>query len=223
VVRAVAASPLPVVCGVGHETDITLADLAADLRAPTPTAAAELAAPARDELLVELAALALAAQQAVRRRLDQQAQRLDTLALRLGRPARSVTAQRQALEALAQRWQAVLSRRLERAGNDLEQRRGRLVQAATLQLERRAQRLALATDRLQALDPARVLQRGYAWVEGADARPIVSVRTLAAGQVVRAVWADGSARAEVLDIRLDGSDEQGGTPKIRGPGRRADL
>jgi exodeoxyribonuclease VII large subunit len=223
VVRAVAACPLPVVCGVGHESDITLADLAADLRAPTPTAAAELATPSRDELSAELDALARAAQQAVGRRLDQQAQRLDTLALRLGRPARSLAAQRQALEGLAQRWQSLLARRIERAGNELEQRRGRLVQAAALQLERRAQRLALAGDRLQALDPARVLQRGYAWVEGADARPIVAARALAAGQVVRAVWADGSARAEVLDIRLDGSDEQGGAPKIGGPGRRAAL
>ncbi|MDE2455419.1 MAG: exodeoxyribonuclease VII large subunit, partial [Burkholderiales bacterium] len=83
VVRAVAQSRIPVVCGVGHETDVTLADLAADLRAPTPTAAAELAAPARDEWIAALDARAAALQALLARTLERQAQRLDRLGLRL--------------------------------------------------------------------------------------------------------------------------------------------
>ncbi|MEO6030380.1 MAG: exodeoxyribonuclease VII large subunit, partial [Burkholderiaceae bacterium] len=86
VVRAIAASGLPVVCGVGHETDLTLADLAADLRAPTPTAAAELAAPARQACLEVLAAVTVQMQRRARQLLDNQAQHLDRAALRLARP-----------------------------------------------------------------------------------------------------------------------------------------
>ena len=94
------ASPIPVVCGVGHETDVTLADLAADLRAATPTAAAELAAPARAEALARLDALADRLQRRVHHWSDTQAQRLDALALRLGGPARALATQRQALATL---------------------------------------------------------------------------------------------------------------------------
>ena len=95
VVRAVAACPMPVVCGVGHETDITLADMAADLRAPTPTAAAELAAPLQAEALAQLGAAAVSLQRALQRTLQTQAQRLDTAALRLGQPSRKLLAQQQ--------------------------------------------------------------------------------------------------------------------------------
>jgi exodeoxyribonuclease VII large subunit len=178
VVRAVAASPIPLVCGVGHETDVTLADLAADLRAATPTAAAELAAPARDAALAVLEARAQALRRALERATQGGAQRLDTVALRLGQPARALAGQ----------------------GQRLDDRARRLVRAAAVQLRQQAQRLAATEERLRASDPHRVLRRGYAWVEAADGRPVVSALALRPGQSVRAVWADGSAHAQVLAV-----------------------
>jgi exodeoxyribonuclease VII large subunit len=199
-VRAVVACPLPVVCGVGHETDITLCDLAADLRAPTPTAAAELAAPARQEALAALQARQSALQRGLERGLQVRAQRLDTLALRLGQPAQGLQMQRQRLDDLGRRLGLALRHSREMQSREPQRLAQRLLRAAAMQLAQRRLALAGAQDRLQAHDPRRVLQRGYAWVEAADGRPVVSASALRPGQTVRAVWADGRARAEVLDV-----------------------
>ena len=197
VVRAVASSAIPVVCGVGHETDFSLADLAADLRAPTPTAAAELAAPAQADALAALDSRQMALVRSVQRVLQAQAQRLDMAATRLGQPGRALLQQRQRLDELGRRRQRALmagcalqSQHLQR----LAQRAQRAVQGA---LSRQQLRLAAAAQALQAHDPRRVLQRGYAWVENAAGEPVVSVRALQPGQTVRAVWADGHALARV--------------------------
>ncbi len=200
VVRAVAASPLPVVCGVGHETDVTLADLAADLRAPTPTAAAELASPARDELAAALAARAALLQRAADRALHQRAQRLDAVAQRLGQPARALLGQVGRLEGLARRLTLAVAVRRQRLAEAPQRQFDRLRHAAALQLQARRGRLGATAERLQALDPHRVLHRGYAWVEDAAGRPIVSATALQAGDAVRAVWADGSAEAQVIRV-----------------------
>lgn len=200
VVRAVAGSPIPVVCGVGHETDITLADLAADLRAPTPTAAAELAAPLQQEALAQLQAEAEALQRAVQRVLQTQAQRLDHAALRLGQPARRLAGQAQGLDALQRRLAQGLEHRHARQSDALERLGQRLVSAVRARLQREPLRLQAAAERLGAQDPARVLKRGYAWVEGMDGRPVLGVSQLRPGQAVRAVWADGRATAEVLTL-----------------------
>ena len=199
-VRAIAVSPMPVVCGVGHETDITLADLVADLRAPTPTAAAELAAPMQAEALAQLQAEADALRRAVQRTLQTQAQRLDTAALRLGQPARSLAGQSQALLSLSRRLVQGLSHAHARQDERLSRLGERLVRAAQTRLQREPLRLQAAAERLSAQDPARVLKRGYAWVEALDGRPVLGVAQLRQGQAVRAVWADGRATAEVLQI-----------------------
>ena len=200
VVRAVAACALPVVCGVGHETDITLADLAADLRAPTPTAAAELAAPLWSEALAQVDALGLSLRRALQRVLQTQAQRLDTSAMRLGQPGRQLQGQLQVLHALEQRlgpgFRRAVARQAEQAGA-LHQRLQRAMQA---QMRREPLRLQAAAEKLQAQDPARVLKRGYAWVETMDGRPILGVTGLRPGQALRAVWSDGRASAEVLAV-----------------------
>ena len=200
VVRAVAACPVPVVCGVGHETDITLADLAADLRAATPTAAAELAAPMQAEALAQLAAAAATLQRVLQRRLQTQAQRLDTAVLRLGQPARRVLAQQQGLDGLARRLGQGLRAVQVRHGDQLGRLGLQLQRAVQVRLQREPLRLEAAAQRLAAQDPARVLKRGYAWVESMDGRPVLGVGSLRPGQAVRAVWADGRATAEVLAV-----------------------
>lgn len=200
VVRAVATCPVPVVCGVGHETDITLADLAADLRAATPTAAAELAAPMQTEALAQLAATAATLQRVLQRRLQTQAQRLDTAVLRLGQPARRVLAQQQGLDGLAGRLGQGLRAVQVRHGEQLGRLGQQLQRAVQVRLQREPLRLEAAAQRLAAQDPARVLKRGYAWVESMDGRPVLGVGSLRPGQAVRAVWADGRATAEVLAV-----------------------
>jgi exodeoxyribonuclease VII large subunit len=216
-VRAIAACPLPVVCGVGHETDVTLADLVADLRAPTPTAAAELAAPALSELQDLVKARAERAQRATERLLQRQAQRVDSLTLRLGNPARALAAQREALEVRLQRLARAPLLTLQTRQDALRRRADHVVQALRARLHTEPLRLAAAQARLQAHDPARVLKRGYAWVQSLDGRPVVSVAGLRAGQAVRATWADGSAEAELLRIDPLPADRPSGAAYNRAP------
>ncbi|MDE2614488.1 MAG: exodeoxyribonuclease VII large subunit [Burkholderiales bacterium] len=200
VVRAIVASPLPLVCGVGHETDVTLADLAADLRAPTPTAAAELAAPPAAELRAGLDAREAAIRRAAERALAARAQRLDALALRLGQPALTLRELRERLHAIARRLGQSLRPALAGRSETVALRRLQLAHVVAAALQRRRAALDALGARLAAEDPARVLARGYAWVEDGDGRPVVSAGALVPGAEVRAVWADGQARAEVLEV-----------------------
>jgi exodeoxyribonuclease VII large subunit len=150
VARAIAASPAPVICGVGHETDFTIADFVADLRAPTPTAAAELATPDRLDLLAELAALQQSLERASAALLEQRRWELEAARnrLRLHSPATRLRSQRQLLDELARRSQAGLAH------------------AMAL---RRA-RLTGFNQRLNSLNPLEVLRRGYAVAAHPDGR-----------------------------------------------------
>lgn len=198
VVRAVAASGLPVISGVGHETDITLTDLAADLRAPTPTAAAELAAPSRQANLDALGALSAALTRRVQQRLDLAGQRLDRMALRLARPTELLSRQRRHLALLAQRWGQALPRLQALQQQRLVNLEQRLQRAAPAALRTQDQRLAGLQARLAALDPKQVLARGYAWLDDGQGRALSSVAQLAPGAQVHAVLADGEAQLQVL-------------------------
>jgi exodeoxyribonuclease VII large subunit len=201
VVRAIAASTIPVVCGVGHETDVTLADFAADLRAPTPTAAAEFAAPSQRQALEQLEALALRLHRPLRRTLDTHAQRLDQRALQLARPSAALAAHRQRISMLGLRLPAALRQAVQREQERTPLLAVRLRGAAHAGLQRRDAALATWHARLAALDPAQVLARGYAWVTDESRRPVVSAAVLQPGQRVHAVWADGEALAQVLDVQ----------------------
>jgi exodeoxyribonuclease VII large subunit len=200
VVRAVAASTVPVICGVGHETDITLADLAADLRAPTPTAAAELCSLPRADQLEALDDLAMSLTDALHRRLDQQAQRLDRLSLRLSRPGSLVHGARQEVFALEARMRRVLPQQLLAERHRCAVAAQRLPHALAQRLAQADRELALHASRLNLLDPGRTLERGYAWVEGRNGQAVTSVAQLAPGQALAVHLADGVAQTTVQQV-----------------------
>lgn len=197
-IRTLAQSPVPVVCGVGHETDFTLADFVADLRAPTPTAAAELVAQPREVVLRALDGVARRLQEAVFRHLDQQSQRLDMTLARLGRPSSLVSRQRMQLASNAQRLQHLSLTVLTQRQQTLQQQQVRWPTLMQRDLKRKQDRLDRAGLRLGLLDPSLVLQRGYTWLSNAQGVPVTSVRQTQAGQQVRATLADGAVDLMVL-------------------------
>lgn len=200
VVRAIASCPIPVISGVGHETDITLADFAADLRAPTPTAAAELCAQSAADALETLARIERRLCQRLRMQVDREAQRIDRVAMRLSRPTRELSARQQRLALLAQRWQAsarawVMSRRHAHVASARRLQHG--AGANLIQARHRLESLAV---RLGALDPVRVLDRGYAWLSDSGGLPLTSVAQVQAGQSVAAQLADGRIDMQVNEV-----------------------
>jgi exodeoxyribonuclease VII large subunit len=203
-VRWVRQSPVPLVCGVGHETDFTLCDFAADLRAPTPTAAAELCAVPRQDWLGALALLARQARQAMDQQLDRREQHLDRLQQAIGRPQAAWHEQSHLLT----RW----ALRLSRAAHDMATRaRGQVDQSAQVVVQAQG-RLVLEQrhrlDRLQArlggLDPARVLERGYVWLTDEQGRALTRAAQSQSGQALHAVMADGELDLLVQNRRLHG-------------------
>jgi exodeoxyribonuclease VII large subunit len=177
--RMVLASPVPVIVGVGHETDFTIADFVADLRAPTPTAAAELCATTQQDWLDALDQLQDRMRSGVTRMLDRQSQRLDMAAVRIGKPSGVVSGLRHRLDSAHQRLEHAVHR-------NLEQRRHR-VQTAEL--------------RLGLLDPTLVLSRGYAWLTDERGVALTRVNQLHPGQSVGARLADGSVELTVQSVR----------------------
>lgn len=201
VVRAIVAASMPVVCGVGHETDVTLADLAADLRGPTPTAAAELAAPTREACLSVLDAFAALLLRRVHDALDTQAQRLDRCALRLARPGQLLRRQGERLALLSHRLGGHLPRVTLAQQTRLAKLDGELRRGVVRRLVGDAQRLDALAARLRALDPQQVLARGYAWLSNAGGRPVTSVQQVSTGAALQAVLHDGAADVVVTAVR----------------------
>ena len=216
VARAIVASAIPVVSGVGHETDFTIADFAADLRAPTPTAAAELVSPHRDDLLAQLAGAAYELRRAMQARLDQARQRLDWLVRELVPPSARLTAKRRDLSDLTRRldWQmqricerrrAALSAAAARlrppnlapAAARLAHGRAALTRAMRLGLLARAQQLARLEPALAHLDPSQVLARGYSMVRDATGNIVRGSASLRVGDALEISFADGGAEVRV--------------------------
>ena len=208
VVRAIAQTSMPVVSGVGHETDVTLCDLAADLRAPTPTAAAELAAPRTQDGLDQLASRAAGLQRRVGVLLDTHAQRLDRSAQRLSRPDERLRVHAQRLGLLAHRLAGQLPRAVEVRRVRLQQLDIDWRRASARHLARRTDALAGVATRLNALDPQRVLARGYAWlIDAGSGRAVTSIAQLQVGSRLHAVLADGAAAAVVTDLPPQAASE----------------
>lgn len=189
--RLIVRSPMPLVCGVGHETDFTIADFCADLRAPTPTAAAELAAQPRSLWWGALGLLQDRLRQALERQLDVAEQRLDRAAARLGQPSHLVTRERAALVLRGQRLSHAAGLALQRRRMELQRRAQALPQLRDQALAAHQRRLEQARLRLQLLDPHLVLQRGYALLADEQGRAITQAAQVQAGQPVRATLADG--------------------------------
>jgi exodeoxyribonuclease VII large subunit len=196
-VRLLAEAPMPVVCGVGHETDFTLADFVADLRAPTPTAAAEMCAPTRETRLGELAYLQERLSEAALGAIDQRAQRLDRLTQRLGRPSGRLHDNHQRLLAAQHRMQRGLGLAVQAHRNRLQS----LAQALPLVVGQAAslhrQRLDRSKVALSLLDPQLVLERGYALLTDTQGKAITRAGQAAAGDAMRARLSDG-----VLDLSV---------------------
>ena len=200
--RTIVRSPVPLVSGVGHETDFTIADFVADLRAPTPTAAAELAATARSEWLAELGQMAAQLGVVAGRRLDGDSQRIDIAAARLGRPSARVGAQRLRLESAGQRLRSAVAARLQAAQVTLPARQAELRAACEARLNRCREGLERQQIRLRLLDPRLVLQRGYALLTDLEGSAITRSGQTRAGQALRANLADGEIDLTVAPRRL---------------------
>ena len=228
VARAIARSPMPVVTGIGHEVDFTIADFAADVRAPTPTAAAQLVVPDRRQWLERLGQLGLRFGAAMRRQLEDERARLAVAQarLRLAHPGTRLMQHGQRLDELEQRLQRSTARTLERFGErlqrlgarvlsrspagslrELELRRSalgaRLLLAVRTRLIAAETRLGLVSHGLQAISPLATLSRGFAVVTRlADGAVLHTAAAVNAGDDIEARLASGRLRACVTSKEL---------------------
>jgi exodeoxyribonuclease VII large subunit len=181
---AIAQSPIPIVSGVGHETDVTIADFVADLRAPTPTGAAELATPRRDQMLQELEAIGQALLQRVAQRVEREAQTLDQFALRLAHALPNP----------------------ERMREQIGQWQKRLQQAWLVRVESWKRNQGHYQSQLEMLNPQRTLERGYAVILTHQEKTLQAVRNpkeLQASVSYQVRLAEGQASVELSKVTID--------------------
>ena len=183
VAYAIYESQIPIISAVGHEPDVTISDYVADLRAATPSNAAELAVPDQAALLQNMDQAASAMASALSGRLRHARQRLNVLA------------QSPALVSP--------TGYLEQRGKELEHLKSRLIAVQTQQLQRRRQRFVASTAKLDALSPLKVLTRGYSIVNSDDGTILRSVRQTSPGKEIRVTLSDGSLSAVVSDVKED--------------------
>lgn len=218
VARTIASASMPVVSAVGHETDFTIADFVADLRAPTPTAAAELVSPDQQQLKHRLSQYQLRINRALTHYLNNMTQRLDLLSRQLISPARKVDQQRMNLQHLRSRLHAILVHSQEKkwqqwrylqlklsqnaptvfhAFEKLKQTSQRFVRAHDAILDKKGALLTTLSARLDGFDPQRILKRGYTLVRDKNGEIVRSAKHLSRGQAIDVQFIDGEVSAIV--------------------------
>jgi exodeoxyribonuclease VII large subunit len=198
VVRAVAASSIPIISAVGHETDTSLCDFAADVRAPTPTAAAEIAVPVRGDLLAQVNDLGVRAVRCANRAAERCAEQLASCLRHFPRKEELLEPQQQRLDELAERLPRALGSVLGHARAELHQAAGALRPGLLLTAERRARERLDALWRIaQLAHPNKPLERGYARVEDREGHTLVSSAGARNAGRLQLVFGDGRVAAVV--------------------------
>jgi exodeoxyribonuclease VII large subunit len=223
VAYAIANSRIPVVSAVGHEVDITISDYVADMRAPTPSAAAELITPDGDEMLQTFCGMEVLLEESAARKLQQLQQRLDSLHARLRHPGEKLQAQSQRLDHLEIRLQRVMQQRLHTARLRLDnlssrqtylhpekpiqqnkdvvkQLQTRLTAQINNQLERQKQRLGKAVDLLDTVSPLNTLKRGYAITSNQNGEIIRKAAQVEIGERINTKLGEGELTCVVETI-----------------------
>lgn len=218
VVRAAAASQIPLISSIGHETDTTLLDFAADKRAPTPTAAAEMATAVKADIIAKISEWDVRQRTAMQRRLQEGAGQLTALLRGLGHPIDRVNAQAQALDFAYTRLIRHTDKQLYQADQNLTKLAARLLpphqklaqmtrrfdQASekltpllSQMIERKEARLDSSDRLLEANSFTRVLERGFALVRDPQGKPVKQAKTLSSGQAIGITFADGTKTAVI--------------------------
>jgi exodeoxyribonuclease VII large subunit len=198
VVRAIAACSIPLISAVGHETDTSLSDYAADLRAPTPTAAAEFAVPVLAELRLGLDAFSQRTERCARRYVERGRERTEAMARLMPKRDALLGPQRQKADDWGQRLDRALERRVTSARRELDQASGALRPAMlTQRIATARQRLEQTFKLVEALNPAHVLDRGYAWVEARTGGVLTSAAAAKKAGALTLHFRDGEVAARV--------------------------
>jgi exodeoxyribonuclease VII large subunit len=214
VVRAAADSPIPLISAVGHETDTTLIDHAADRRAPTPTAAAEIAVPVRTELFAQLGELSHRAQQCLARRAERSRERFDLTVCRWPQPQTIFAPMVQRLDEVGERLPRSLSARAGTSRADLNLVAGRLRRDLIEQrIARLSEKLSAAWKMAELAHPERPLSKGYVRVTDRDGKTLTHARDAREAARLTLQFGDGS-----VDASVDGSSPRSAVePKRRKP------
>lgn len=202
VARAIFASKIPVVSAVGHEPDVTISDFVADLRAPTPSGAAELIVPDAAELRLQLDRQMERLAHAIRQRMTQSRTRTVMLSERLHRyaPAQYVAEQHRRVEELHTRLTQAMKRKLENSHSQLTRKSEQLEKLPALLLDRQRARLSACAGRLQALSPLSVLARGFSMVTDQKGNLVADSKQIKPGDVVKLRLASGTAQAQIQSV-----------------------